>query len=244
MVGRRHTYTHIMFGAFRITSPLSGGLLWKIPWRLSKFQKRRHRLRLRAVDDVVSTVDAALAKQGETVAAVERWKAEMPTEAEMLPRDKYTMFDRKEKRYRKGIHSMLLPNQPASLFRNGVSPEEVAWLTFDVCRAAQVDESLSEIEPSRILNDDEDGCRMFCLNGEDVKGGNQRVVDREGGRLYGPLHTWLLPTLCRGVQRRRELSLLVVHYACMWVQEQPRMLQKPCRITRAQNEHKLQSCPE
>lgn len=29
----------------------------------------------------------------------------MPTEAEMLPKDKYTMFDRKEKRYRKGIHS-------------------------------------------------------------------------------------------------------------------------------------------
>jgi len=29
----------------------------------------------------------------------------MPTEAEMLPKDKYTMFDRKAKRYRKGIHS-------------------------------------------------------------------------------------------------------------------------------------------
>ena len=32
----------------------------------------------------------------------------MPTEAEMLPKDKYTIFDRKEKRYRKGIHSKLL----------------------------------------------------------------------------------------------------------------------------------------
>lgn len=32
----------------------------------------------------------------------------MPTEAEMLPKDKYTMFDRKEKRYRKGIHSRSL----------------------------------------------------------------------------------------------------------------------------------------
>jgi hypothetical protein len=31
----------------------------------------------------------------------------MPTEAQMLPRDKYTMFDRKAPRYRKGIHSML-----------------------------------------------------------------------------------------------------------------------------------------
>ncbi|KZL67445.1 60s ribosomal protein mitochondrial, partial [Colletotrichum incanum] len=95
-----------MFGAFRMTSPLSSGLLWKIPWRLSKFQKRRQRQRLRAVDDVVATVDAALAKKGETVAALERWKDEMPTEAEMLPRDKYTMFDRKEKKYRKGIHKL------------------------------------------------------------------------------------------------------------------------------------------
>lgn len=94
-----------MFGPFRITNPLSGGLLWKIPWRLSKFQKRRHRLRLRAVDNVVATVDAALAKKGQTLEALERWKAEMPTEAEMLPKDKYTMFDRKAKRYRKGIHS-------------------------------------------------------------------------------------------------------------------------------------------
>lgn len=94
-----------LLGPFRVTSPLSGGLLWKTPWRLSKFQKRRHRLRLRAVDNVVATVDAALAKKGQTLEALERWKAEMPTEAEMLPKDKYTMFDRKAKRYRKGIHS-------------------------------------------------------------------------------------------------------------------------------------------
>jgi hypothetical protein len=36
---------------------------------------------------------------------VERWKTEMPTEQEMLPKDKYSVFDRKVKRYRKGIHS-------------------------------------------------------------------------------------------------------------------------------------------
>ena len=29
----------------------------------------------------------------------------MPREQEMLPKDKYTIFDRKEKKYRKGIHS-------------------------------------------------------------------------------------------------------------------------------------------
>ena len=37
--------------------------------------------------------------------AVERWKEEMPKEQEMLPRDKYSIFDRKAKGYRKGIHS-------------------------------------------------------------------------------------------------------------------------------------------
>jgi hypothetical protein len=57
---------------------------------------------------VVATVDAALAKKGETLKQLERWKAEMPTEAEMLPKDKYTMFDKKVKKYRKGIHSTSL----------------------------------------------------------------------------------------------------------------------------------------
>lgn len=37
--------------------------------------------------------------------AIDRWYSEMPREEEMLPKDKYTIFDRKEKKYRKGIHS-------------------------------------------------------------------------------------------------------------------------------------------
>ena len=40
-----------------------------------------------------------------TTKAVERWYKEMPREGEMLPKDKYTIFDRKERKYRKGIHS-------------------------------------------------------------------------------------------------------------------------------------------
>lgn len=32
----------------------------------------------------------------------------MPREEQMRPKDKYTMFDRKEKTYRKGVHSELL----------------------------------------------------------------------------------------------------------------------------------------
>lgn len=134
-----------MFGPFRVTNPLSGGLLWKIPWRLSRFQKRRHRLRLRAVDSVVATLDAALAKKGQTLEAIERWKAEMPVEEEMVPRDKYTMFDRKEKKYRKGIHSGFL----WSIFFF----QDRTVLTMDCDRIAQVDESFAESQPSWILKE-------------------------------------------------------------------------------------------
>jgi len=38
--------------------------------------------------------------------AVERWKDEMPIEQEMVPKDKYTIFDRKEKKYRKSIRKL------------------------------------------------------------------------------------------------------------------------------------------
>jgi hypothetical protein len=56
----------------------------------------------------VATVDAALKRQNlESGRNLIRWKEEMPTEEEMRPKDKYTMFDRKEKKYRKGIHSKL-----------------------------------------------------------------------------------------------------------------------------------------
>ena len=70
-------------------------------------QKARQRKRLKAVDNVVDTVSAALRNNGGlTAKAVERWYQEMPREEEMLPKDKYTIFDRKERKYRKGIHSM------------------------------------------------------------------------------------------------------------------------------------------
>ena len=71
-------------------------------------QKARQRKRLRAVDAVVAVVDKALAAKGLTTKVLERWKAEMPTEQEMLAKDKYTIFDKKEKKYRKGIHSEFL----------------------------------------------------------------------------------------------------------------------------------------
>lgn len=145
-----------MFGAFRFTNPLSSGLLWKTPWRLSKFQKRRQRLRLRAVDSVVATLDSALAKKGETTKSVERWKAEMPKEEEMRAKDKYTIFDRKEKRYRKGIHSMSSRIEDCL----GVGMQNcLLWVFFSLadlsvpCRTAQMDESIATTEPSWILGE-------------------------------------------------------------------------------------------
>lgn len=75
---------------------------------MSSMQKYRHRQRMRRVDRIVACVDNALAKQGMVAAAVERWKLEMPTEAEMEPRDKYTLFDRKANKYRKGVHSTFI----------------------------------------------------------------------------------------------------------------------------------------
>ncbi|PWN94170.1 putative MRPL31-mitochondrial ribosomal protein, large subunit [Acaromyces ingoldii] len=91
-----------MFGAFRPTVPSMGGLLWKNPWRLSGPRKMRVRQRLRAVDDVVSTVEAS----GVNVAALRRWREEMPTEAEMLPKDKYTTFSKQARDFRKSVHKV------------------------------------------------------------------------------------------------------------------------------------------
>lgn len=87
-------------------NPISDLLCRKIPWRLSRPQKARQRKRLRLVDKVVSTVSAALQRNGGMSAkAIDRWYSEMPSEQEMLPKDKYTIFDRRARKYRKGIHS-------------------------------------------------------------------------------------------------------------------------------------------
>lgn len=81
---------------------------------MSPPQKYRHRQRLRRVDRVVETVRTALLQHagGTTIPAIERWRADMPTEAEMEPRDKYTVFDRKARGYRKGLHSTSLSVHP------------------------------------------------------------------------------------------------------------------------------------
>lgn len=93
-----------MFGAFRSNLPIFSGLLWKIPWRLSKTRKLRHRRRLRKVDSVLLTLHNSLTKAGLKCHALERQIREITPEAKMSAKDKYTVFDKKCKKYRKSIH--------------------------------------------------------------------------------------------------------------------------------------------
>ncbi|KAG4302722.1 hypothetical protein PCANB_001066 [Pneumocystis canis] len=93
-----------MFGPFKGNMPIFSGLLWKIPWRLSKTRKLRQRRRLRKVDLVISTVHNSLTKAGMTCHALERQIREITPEVKMHPKDKYTVFDKKAKKYRKSIH--------------------------------------------------------------------------------------------------------------------------------------------
>ncbi|KWU41720.1 60s ribosomal protein l31 [Rhodotorula sp. JG-1b] len=88
-----------MFGAFRPTAPTNVGLLWKMPWRMSKTRKMRQRLRLKAVDDVISTLRASGVQTQSLSAALA-----LPRETEMPAKDKYTTFSRTDVGYRKGMH--------------------------------------------------------------------------------------------------------------------------------------------
>ncbi|EJD43012.1 60s ribosomal protein l31 [Auricularia subglabra TFB-10046 SS5] len=83
------------------TAPRLGGLLWKTPWRLSRTRKANQRERLKRVDEVIETVR----QSGITCSALEK-ALELPKEHEMLPKDKYTVFNAHSKGYRKGIHKV------------------------------------------------------------------------------------------------------------------------------------------
>lgn len=114
---------------------------------MSRHQKYRQRERLRHVDSVIETLDNALARKGQTMKKVERWKMEMPTEQEMLPKDKYSVFDRKVKRYRKGIHS--------TCSVDGIGLRIDAWNEQQLMRSrgTEVDESQSETQSPGFLED-------------------------------------------------------------------------------------------
>ncbi|GAA5990176.1 hypothetical protein JCM11641_004245 [Rhodosporidiobolus odoratus] len=90
-----------MLGFFRPSASLNVGLLWKTPWRLSKPRKMRQRLRLKAVDHVLETLQSS----GIETRALTRTLT-LPSEPSMPSKDKYTTFSRKDPGYRKGIHKV------------------------------------------------------------------------------------------------------------------------------------------
>lgn len=77
--------------------------------------------------------------------AIDRWYSEMPREEEMLPKDKYTMFDRKERSYRKGIHSRWLT------CRESRRESRRALCLRLLCRITQMDPGQSARQPTRLL---------------------------------------------------------------------------------------------
>ncbi|CDO95912.1 unnamed protein product [Kluyveromyces dobzhanskii CBS 2104] len=114
-----------MFGAFRATQTALGGLLWKVPWRMSGPQKARQRSRLRNVDDVLSNLKLGLHLERNQMAVSEGSQLNVrkirpgvkslrildkaqyfPKESEMSATDKYSVFSRYSKGYRKGIHKV------------------------------------------------------------------------------------------------------------------------------------------
>ncbi|SPO27487.1 probable MRPL31 - mitochondrial ribosomal protein, large subunit [Ustilago trichophora] len=88
-------------GAFKPSLPSLGGLLWKNPWRLSTPRKNRVRMRLRAVDDVISTLQQSNVQCGALQRALT-----LPTEAQMEAKDKYTTFSKNHRGFRKSLHKV------------------------------------------------------------------------------------------------------------------------------------------
>ncbi|KAJ3575992.1 hypothetical protein NP233_g721 [Leucocoprinus birnbaumii] len=90
-----------MLGAFRASNVNCSGLLWKTPWKLSVTRKANVRARLKKVDAVIETVRASGVQCRSLAQALE-----LPKEHEMPAKDKYTVFSKHEKGYRKGIHKV------------------------------------------------------------------------------------------------------------------------------------------
>lgn len=96
-----------MFGPFRATLAAYGGYLWKKAPRLSPPQKYRLRQRMKLVDRNIEVLYQSLKKEGQELTGfkkIDYLKFDFPKESEMIPRDKYSTFNRKAKDYRRSLH--------------------------------------------------------------------------------------------------------------------------------------------
>lgn len=107
-----------MFGAFKSSLVASGGYLWKKAPRLSPPQKCRLRARMKLVDHNINILYSSLKIRGSNSTGykkIDHLKFAVPKHSKMLPRDKYTTFDKKAKGYRKSVH--LVPKWTKKSFR-------------------------------------------------------------------------------------------------------------------------------
>lgn len=107
-----------MFGAFKSTLVAQGGYLWKKAPRLSVPQKSRMRSRMRLVDQNIEILFQLLkTPSGNTTNCkkIDNLYFNLPREADMKVKDKYTTFDKKAKGYRKSVH--LVPKWTKTTFR-------------------------------------------------------------------------------------------------------------------------------
>ncbi|SCU90085.1 LANO_0D07536g1_1 [Lachancea nothofagi CBS 11611] len=116
-----------MFGPFKASNTLLGGLLWKIPWKMSRPQKQRQRHRLQDVDSVLKNLNLGLhttrkmaqgvsyenavnspklLKPGVKQLRLLNKNSLFPSEKQMSYRDKYTYFNKQASGYRKGTHKL------------------------------------------------------------------------------------------------------------------------------------------
>lgn len=93
-----------MLGAFRSTTQAMSGLLWKRSWRLSPAQKYRQRKRMQLVDSNVNNLFEGLKTFGQQTKRITNYMENVPKESEMLPKDKYTVFNKHSRGYRKSVH--------------------------------------------------------------------------------------------------------------------------------------------
>ena len=107
-----------MFGPFRQSLTMMGGLLWKKPWKMSAPQKTRLRKRMKTVDENIAVLFESLKLPGQESTGyrkIDYLYHELPKEKDMTPRDKYTTFSRTAKGYRKSLH--LVPKWTRRSFR-------------------------------------------------------------------------------------------------------------------------------
>ncbi|QPG73762.1 hypothetical protein FOA43_001076 [Brettanomyces nanus] len=93
-----------MLGPFRSTLVNLGGLLWKRPWRLSSTQKYRQRKRMQQVDANIENLFQGLKANSMKTRKVNQLKYDFPKEKDMEAKDKYTVFNKHSRGYRKAAH--------------------------------------------------------------------------------------------------------------------------------------------